>query len=407
MFKDHPVLQIRDFRWLALNKFFFTIGLQMQSVIVAWQVYQMTRDPLALGLIGFFEAAAFISSALWAGHVADRSEKRRMILGSESVLLCGVLALLSLTLAHNRQVWLLYGVIAFSGLARSFLWTSSVAFAEQVVPKTIYSRAAAWNSSAWEIGNIAGPAIGGLLYASLGPSVAYAGVFAALATGFVFAFLLNPRPPALSTEKGSASADFLSGVRFVFSHQIILAALSLDMFAVLFGGAVALLPIFAERMQVGPTGLGLLRAAPSLGAILMATYQTRHPPFRQMGKTLFICVALFGLSMIAFGLSTHFWLSMALLSFSGLVDNVSVVARASILQASTPDPMRGRVSAVNGIFIGSSNEIGAFESGVAAKLIGTVPSVVFGGCMTLLTVAIVAWKAPQLRRLRSLNAPPV
>jgi predicted MFS family arabinose efflux permease len=398
----HP-LRIRNFRLLTLNKFLVTFGAQMMEVIVGWQIYQITHDPLSLGLIGFSEAAAFISFALWAGHIADRTEKRLLIVLAESVGLLSAVTLWAFTLVGNTRTLPIYGVIALSGLARAFLWSSSTSYSEMIVPKEIYSSAAAWNSSAWEIASILGPATGGLLYGFYGPRLAYGVAAIFIATALAVAFRLDKHPPV----KGEADQDILqslaTGIRFVFAHQIILTALALDMFAVLFGGVVAILPIFAEILRVGPIGLGLLRASQSLGAITMAFIQTRRPPFRNTGRTLLTAVSLFGLCIIAFGLSTNFYLSLALLALAGMADNVSVVIRASILQAATPNPLRGRVSAVNGIFIGSSNEIGMFESGVAAKLMGTVPSVIFGGVMTLLTVAITAWKSPRLRNLQSLR----
>jgi MFS family permease len=397
----HP-LGIRDFRLLVLNRFFLTFGAQMQEVIVGWQIYQITHDPLSLGLIGFAEAAAFIGTALWAGLIADRSEKRRIILVAQTLALACSLGLLVLTLGGNLKTLPIYGVIALSGFARAFLWSSTTSFSEQIVPKEIYSKAAAWNSTSWQIASITGPAAGGILYAVAGPAVAYAAAAGSVLIALGWAAQLGKRPPIQIHRDEGVLEGLIKGIQFVFSYEVIFAALALDMFAVLFGGAVAILPIFAEMLQVGPRGLGFLRAAPGIGAIAMAFYQSQRPSFRNTGRTLLTVVTLFGLSMIAFALSKNFYLSLALLAFSGMVDNVSVIIRASILQAATPNHMRGRVSSVNGIFIGSSNEIGAFESGVAAKLMGTVPSVVFGGVMTLVTVAWTAWKAPRLRHLRNI-----
>jgi MFS family permease len=397
------VLKIRDFRYFLASRFFATLATQMQALIVSWQIYQMTRDPLSLGLIGLIEAIVFIAFSFWAGHFADRREKRGIILVAQTLLLfCGIgLLLLS---RSGGTVKAIYGVIALTGLARSFLWPASFSYSELTVPRAIYSRAAAWNSTGWEVGSILGPAIGGFLYAWKGPVMAY-GVVAVLAlAGILFTFMMGKCPAVMATPE-MPRHDFLSGIRFVFSKQIVLAAISLDMFAVLFGGAVAILPIFADMYHVGPRGLGWLRAAPSIGAILMATYQQSQPPFPRVGRTLLTTVTVFGAATIGFALSQSYWFSLLLLGVIGAADNVSVVIRASIMQAFTPDSMRGRVSSVNGIFIGSSNEIGAFESGLAAKLMGTVPSVIFGGVMTLLTVAITFWKAPELRRLGAIHKP--
>ena len=395
------VLRIRDFRFFLLSRFCATLGSQMQALVVSWQIYEMTKDALALGWVGLIEAVVFISFSFTAGHFADRREKRRIILIAQSLLVVCALALLLLS-AHGAKVWAIYAIIAVTGLGRSYLWPASYSYAELTVPRAIYARAAAWNSTGWEIGSIVGPAIGGALYAWKGPVVAYGVVLVLTALGIVFALRMSKRPPIVATPE--QPHDILSGVRFVFSHPIILSAISLDMFAVLFGGAVAILPIFADLYHVGPGGLGWLRAAPSIGAILMAAYQQYRPPFQRVGRTLLIVVSGFGLATILFGLASNYWLSLALLACIGAFDNVSVVIRASIMQAFTPNAMRGRVASVNGVFIGSSNEIGAFESGLAAKLMGVVPSVVFGGAMTLVTVGIIFWLSPALRRLGAIHS---
>jgi MFS family permease len=394
------VLRIRDFRYFLLSRFFATLASQMQMLVVSWQIYQMTKDPLALGLIGLIEACVFILFSFRAGHFADQREKRIIILFAQVVLMACGLALMILT-ELGARVWAIYAIVAITGLARSYLWPASFSYSELTVPRAIYSRAAAWNATGWEIGSILGPALGGILYAWKGPVAAYSVIAFLAAQGIFFAMMMGKRPPVIATPE--EPHDLLSGARFVFGHPILLGAMSLDMFAVLFGGVYAILPIFADLYGVGPRGLGWLRAAPSMGAILMAIYQQYRPPFQRVGRTILMVVALFGLSMIAFALSQSYALSLVILAASGAFDNVSVVIRASIMQAFTPDPMRGRVSSVNGVFIGSSNEIGAFESGLAAKLMGTVPSVIFGGCMTLATVVLVAWKAPLLRSLKTLH----
>lgn len=397
------VLRIRDFRYFLCSRFFATLATQMQALVVSWQIYQLTKDPLALGLIGLIEAIVFILFSFWAGHFADRREKRGIVLFAQTLLLLCGMALFMLA-RKGSGTHAIYMVIALTGLARSYLWPASFSYSELTVPRAIYSRAAALNSTGWEVGSILGPAIGGAVYAWKGSAAAYELVVILAAVGIGFAFMMGKRPPVIATPE-MPQHDLLSGVRFVFSKQVVLGAISLDMFAVLFGGAVAVLPIFADMYGVGPRGLGWLRAAPSIGAILMAMYQQFRPPFQQVGRTLLTAVSLFGVATIAFALSQSYWLSLLLLGVIGAADNVSVVIRASIMQAFTPDPMRGRVSSVNGIFIGSSNEIGAFESGLAAKLMGTVPSVVFGGAMTLVTVAVTFWKASELRRLGTIHKP--
>lgn len=400
--ESRAVLRIHDFRYFLISRFCATLASQMQALVVSWQIYEMTHDALKLGLVGLIEAVVFILFSLWAGHFSDRREKRSIILVAQAALLVCSLALYFLS-HRGTTVWALYGVIALTGLARSFLWPASFSYSELTVPRDVYARAAAWNSTGWEVGSVVGPAIGGALYAaSKGPLAAYVAVTVLNAFGIFFALRMGKRPPVVATPEMPES-DLLTGVRFVLSKRLILAAISLDMFAVLFGGALAILPIFADMYHVGPSGLGWLRASPSIGAILMAIYQQGRPPFAHAGRTLFLAVMTFGLVTIAFALSGNYWLSLTLLALTGAVDNISVVIRASILQAYTPDHLRGRVSSVNGVFIGSSNEIGAFESGLAAKLMGAVPSVVFGGVMTLLTVGLVYLFSPDLRRLERID----
>ena len=399
------VLRIPQYPYFLLSRFTVTLATQMQALIVSWQVYQLTKDPLALGLIGLVEAVVFFSFALHAGHFADRHEKKSIIITTQMAMLACTGTLMLISRAPRVHVIWIYGVIAITGLARSFMWPASFSYSELTVPRAIYSRTAAWLSTTWEVGSVIGPAVGGILYAWKGPMAAYGVVAVIFLAAILSTSRIGPKPPVV---RGGVfeELDFWHGVRFVFSNEIILGALTLDMFAVLFGGPYAILPIFADQiLHVGARGLGMLRAAPSLGAVLMAVFQSYRPPLEKVGKTMITAVAIFGIAMIGFALSKNFWLSMALLAFSGMVDNISVVVRHSVLQAFTPDELRGRVSAVNGIFIGSSNEIGAFESGVAAKLIGTVPSVIFGGVMTLVSVAVVAWRAPRLRRLKTLHKP--
>jgi MFS family permease len=395
--------RIRDFRLLVTNRFLLTFGVQMMGVTVGWQVYQLTHDPLVLGLIGLAEAVTYIGSALLAGHAADRLEKRRIILSAQTVLLFSVLGLLLLSWRGNTRMGPVYAVFALTGIARAFLWSASSSYAEMIVPKEHYARAAAWTSSSWEIGSVLGPAAGGLLYGLAGPNASYLAAASVIVGALLVGSQLGEvRPQAVEDE--GLFESLVTGVRFVFRHQVILGALALDMFAVLFGGVVAILPVFAELLRVGPMGLGLLRGAQSAGAITMALIQTRRPVFRHAGRSLLFVVALFGVAILGFAVSRSYVLSLALLAVAGMADNVSVVVRASILQASTPDRMRGRVAAVNGIFIGSSNELGAFESGLAARLLGATRSVILGGVMTLIAVATVGWRFPRLRKLREIAA---
>ena len=394
------VLKIRDFRLTLAARFFDTLGIQMMAVAVGWQIYQLTRDPLLLGFIGLAEAIPYMVFALWAGHIADRREKREIIVGAEVGILMSSLGLMMLAMMRRPPLFPIYVLLGFGGFFRSFQWSAITAYVQLVVPTEIYPKAAAWNSSFWHIAAIAGPALGGVIYAVFGAVAAYGVVAFSFLIAWALVRRLKKIPASTASGESSGPAGFLSGVRFVRSQPVMLAAMSLDMFAVLFGGVVAILPIFADMLKVGSIGLGLLRAAPAAGALLCSLYLTYRSQFRQTGVAFLVSVAAFGTCMVAFAVSRHFMLSLLILAMSGAVDGMSVIIRSSIYQVLTPDPLRGRVSSVNGIFIRSSNEIGAFESGLAAKIMGTVPSVIFGGCMTLICAAIAAWKAPALRRFR-------
>ena len=401
----YATLRIPDFRRLLLSHGTLTLAREAQIVVVGWQVYALTRDPLTLGLIGLAEALPYIAVALYAGHVADRTERRALAIGGTIAMVLSAVALLILTMTPGAiaadRVWPVYVIVSLSATARSFMRPAVFALSAEVVPRALYPNAVAWRTSSWHLAAVAGPAAGGLLYGFRGPALAYTVVI--ITMGFSLAAISSVehrvRPVPAEMPIGES---LKSGVRFVWRDPVLLAAMSLDLFAVLFGGAVALLPAFADLLNAGPEGLGLLRAAPAAGSIVTGMVIAHRPPMRRAGVSLLASVALFGVCMIGFALSRSLWLSFALLFASGVCDNVSVVIRSTLLQTRTPEDMLGRVSAVNQIFIGASNEIGAFESGVAARLIGVVPSVLFGGCMTLLVVAVTAWRSPQVRRLREL-----
>jgi MFS family permease len=405
----YAALRIKDFRLFVSARFFVVLAVNLQAVVVGWQVYEITNDPLSLGLLGLAEALPSIAVSLYAGHVADMVQRRKIILTCLSVLVvCSVcLLLLSLDGGSLIVAWgvlPIYTVIFVSGIARGFLTPANFAYMPQLVPREVFKNAITWNSSFWQTALIGGPAVGGFVYGFFGLQAAYAVDVALTIASLMLVIMLASKPlPSATAEQGIAE-KIKAGLSFVFNNKIILGAISLDLFAVLFGGAVALLPVFAkEILHTGPEALGLMRSAPSIGALLVAFYIAHHPVVRNMGRKLLWCVAGFGLCMIGFALSTYFWLSLALLFLSGCFDGVSVIIRSTLLQTLTPENMKGRVSAVNNIFIGSSNEIGMFESGVAARFLGVVPSVVFGGCMTLLTVGITAWKAPSLRKLQKVE----
>ncbi len=387
------------------------MGAQVQGLVVAWQMYALTHDPLALGMVGLAEAAPFIGFALYAGHVADVLDRRRVALVALTVLLASAAALAAasgLLLRHGRPAgwirWTIYAVIVVCGAARSFLLPARNALGADLVPRPLYPSAIAWRTGIWQVAAVSGPALGGILYAWVGPTISYAiaAVLMAVALSAVARIRVAPRTQPARPEPLLASVR--AGLAFLLTKPIFLGAITLDLLAVLFGGAVAILPIFAESiLRVGPQGLGALRAAPAVGAVLMSGLLALRPPPGGAGRLFLWAVALFGLSMIAFALSRWFWVSLAILAASGAADMLSVYFRGTLSQVLVPSNMLGRVSAVNQIFIGSSNEIGAFESGVAAKLLGTVPSVVLGGVVTVLVTAITAWRVPALRRLDRLE----
>jgi MFS family permease len=400
-------LRVPDFRKLLLANGTLTVAREAQIVVIGWQVYELTRDPLTLGLIGLAEALPYIAVALFAGHLADRVERRMMAIAGTFGLAISAVVLLVLTMTPGaitaQRVWPVYLLVALSATARSFTRPAFFALSAEVIPRELYPQAIAWRTSSWHLAAVVGPAAGGLLYGFAGPAAAYTvvvlGMSFSLAAISSVTHRVKPAPPAEQVPLGES---LLSGIRFVWNEPVLLGAMTLDLFAVLFGGAVALLPAFATLLDAGPEGLGLLRAAPAIGSIATGLVIAHRPPMRRAGFALFTSVAGFGVCMILFALSRDFWLSFLLLLASGSFDNVSVVIRGTLLQTRTPEHLLGRVSAVNQIFIGSSNEIGAFESGVAARLLGVVPSVLFGGVMTLLIVGITAWRVPRLRQLHEM-----
>jgi MFS family permease len=404
---DHDpfaALRIKEFLFFLNTRFFLTLGIQMQGVIVAWQIYDLTNNKLSLGIIGLAEAFPFILTSLFSGHVADIVSRKRIILISICLLTLSTSALLYFSLDGSYIIKTygtlpIYLVFGFIGVVRGFISAAFPAFMSQIVPRELYSNSAIWNSSIWHTGAVVGPVVAGFICAVSFPSAYSVNlVFICIAIlSFVF---IGSKPLPLREKKETITQSLSGGIKFVFSNQLILGALSLDLFAVLFGGAVAMLPAFSkEILFAGPMELGFLRAAPAVGAIVTAIILAYKPITKHAGKNLFINVALFGLATILFAVSTNYYLSLFFLFLTGAFDNVSVVIRHTILQLSTPDSMRGRVSAVNSIFIGSSNEIGAFESGVTASAMGLVPSVVFGGAMTILIVCVTARFSPKLRQL--------
>ncbi|MBD1364767.1 MFS transporter [Mucilaginibacter sp. ZT4R22] len=402
-------LRYKDFRSYIGMRFCFTFAYQMQAVIIGFYIYHLTKDPFALGLVGLCEAIPAVGIALYGGYIADKSEKRKMLLLIFIGVFISSLVMFLITLKgagnYIHTSWVvptIYVMIFFNGVARAFYGPATFVIYTQSVPKEIYTNSATWSSSTWQIASILGPAAGGLIYGYLGISVTFAVILVFLAISLVLIYLLRSYPP-IFVPKENIWKSLSEGIKFVFNSKMMIGAMSLDLFSVFFGGAVALLPVFAnEILKVGAEGLGIMRATTSLGAVLTMLAMARFSPMGRPWRNLLIAVTGFGLSIICFGLSRSFYLSLIFLFTEGAFDSVSVIIRGTIMQLLTPDHMRGRVSAVNAMFIGSSNEIGAFESGTAARLLGTIPAVIFGGSMTLAIVTITYLKTKSLIPL-SLN----
>lgn len=393
------------------TRFFLTLAIQMQSVIAGWEVYNLTHDALSLGLIGLAEAIPAIGLALIAGYFADHYNRKKILISAIFVMILAVFILIYAcskdTIQHlgiSGSVILIYIAIFIHGIARGFYSPTAFAFLSQLIDREKIARASTINSAIWQIAAISGPALAGFLFAWIGITVSLIIVLLCMIFALLFLLKVHYTYIPLITSKEPFFNSLKKGLQFVWNKKIILSSLSLDMFSVLFGGAVALLPIFSDEiLHVGAEGLGLLRSAPSIGSVITMFWLGTQKPIHKAGVVLPIVVFGFGCSMIAFGLSTWFYSSMLFLFLSGVFDSISVVIRSNIIQLETPEEMKGRVSAVNTIFIGSSNEIGAFESGVAAKLLGTVPSVVFGGCMTLGVVITTVIRSSALRNYTTPN----
>jgi MFS family permease len=387
------VLAERGFRLFLAARLLSSLAQQIATVAVGWLVYDVSGDPLQLGMVGLAQFLPALLLTLPGGHLADRADRRLILLGATLMTTLAMVALLALAAGGRPHLPAVFAVMAVQGAVRAFWAPAGQSMTAMLVRRELLSRAVALNSTVWQVTVIAGPALGGLLYA-LGPAVVFGTSCVLLAGACLAVFLLAPMPP----RGGTAPSGILAGIRFVRSRPEILGTISLDLFAVLLGGATALLPIYArDILMAGPLGLGLLRSAPAMGAALSAAILAHRPPERHAGRKLFMAVAVFGLGTIVFGLSTSFPLSLAALAVLGAADMVSVVLRQTLVQLNTPDDMRGRVSAVNLVFITASNELGEFESGVAAAWLGTVPAVVLGGAGCLVVAAIWAWRFPALR----------
>ena len=403
------ILKHKEFRWFVLARFFLTLAVQMQMSTVSLQIYyEYSKEEIILGMIGLTEALPFIVTSFFSGHLADIISRRKILLVGCTALFLGSLFLFGFSNAlfswvHSFGIYALFALVFVFGIIRSFLAVSTHPFMSQIIPRELYTQSATWNSTAWHIGSVLGPVIAGLMYGynhSFHANWCYGTTCVLFVCSIVCFALIKAKPIPIKTKEESFFESMTVGVKFVFKNKLVLSALSLDLFAVLFGGAVALIPAFTDKvLHLGPEAYGLLRTAPAIGAVLMAFYMAANPPTKKAGISLLLGVGAFGLFTIFFAFCTNYWLAFLMLLFTGAFDNISVVIRHSILQLSTPDEMRGRVAAVNSIFIGSSNEIGAFESGVAAKLLGLIPSIAFGGVMTILVVLGVHKLNPDLKNL--------
>ncbi|HAF76583.1 MAG TPA: MFS transporter [Maribacter sp.] len=403
----YAALRFKEFNIFLLVRFAMVFAWSMQFIVIEWQVYTITKDPLSLGIIGLMEVIPAVGMALFAGHIVDQKEKRNLLMKcifGFSVISFGLFMLsLPSVLETYETKTILYGIYALvfcGGLVRAFLGPTIFSLIALIVPKKIYPNAATWSSTTWQMASVLGPALAGFSISVIGVHWSMCVIFGFSLLALTALFNISKKP-ILNPKIGEPVFQSLKeGLTFVFKTRAVLGALTLDMIAVLFGGAVALLPIFAQDiLHVGSEGFGVLRAAPAVGAAITMLGSTRFPLHKNAGKKLLLAVFGFGVCMIVFGLSTYFWLSVIALFLSGAVDGVSMIIRQTILQLKTPDNMRGRVASVNSMFVGSSNELGAFESGVTAKLMGTVTAVVFGGSMTLLTVGLTAIVSPKFRKL--------
>lgn len=403
----YAALRIKEFNIFLLVRLFLVFGWSMQFIVIEWQVYSITKDPLSLGIIGLMEIIPAFTMALFAGHIVDQKEKRNLFalcIALFSLISLGLFLLTTETVvgdwSTHSVLYSIYALVFFGGFLRSFFGPLIFSLIGLIVPKKTYPNAATWSTSTWKTATVLGALFGGFAISWMGVAKTLSLVFVLVLIAFVLVFLIKKKP-VLNTKIGEPLKESLKvGIQFVFQNKVILGALTLDMIAVLFGGTVAILSVFAQDiLEVGSKGFGIMNAAISMGSIVTMFITTYIPINKNTGKKLLVAVFVFGLSIIGFGLSSVFWLSVLMLFISGAADGISMIIRQTILQLKTPDDMRGRVSSVNSMFVGSSNELGAFESGLAAKLIGPVAAVVFGGSMTLITALTIGVKNPALRTL--------
>lgn len=410
-------VRIPEYRNLMIGRFTFVAAMRMITTVVGWWIYQLTKDPLAIGMIGLSEVIPALSLALYSGHRVDTKDKRKLILQGICGYLIAALTLFTLSTNNTQAVlhtshiaWFIYGVFFFTGILRSFVGPCFSAMIATIVPRNLLQNATTWNQGTWLSASVTGHATGGFLIALAGISSTLLVISSIIFLSIVFLFQLKPKPPFQVPAEGSGIGitqapekktweSIREGLAFVFRTKALLAAMALDMFAVLFGGAVAMIPVFAsDILNIGPKGFGWLNAATDIGAIFIVIMLTLRPMKKAQGRKMLLAVAGFGVCIILFGISKMFWVSFFALVLAGVLDGVSVVVRGTVMQLLTPDHMRGRVSSVSGMFVLSSNELGQFESGVMSRALGVIPSVIFGGCMTLAVVITTWFKAPTLRK---------
>lgn len=379
----------------------------MQATLISWKVFEITHDPFSIGLIGLVEFVPSVIMAIYSGYIIDKSDKKKLLHISISanllltILFAYITSKQASTFLSQHTVLIIIYIIAFcTGIARAFSGPTSFALVSMLVPKEKIPNAISWHSSSWQIAGVGGPAIGGLLYGSLGITFTFTLMIIMMSISVLILFFIGPKPPTVQLKAEPMLKSIREGFKFVWNTKEILGVITLDLFAVFFGGATALLPYFSDViLKTGAEGLGILRAAPGIGAIIVMLVINFIPMKSNQGKWMLLCVAGFGLSIIIFGISNWFWISFAALLISGLLDGISIIVRSTVLQLKTPEEMKGRVSALNSIFIISSNELGAFESGFASRIMGVVPSVIFGGAMTIGIVVYTWFKIPGVRKI--------
>ncbi len=410
LLKHHSFAALRypEFRLYIMARFLFIMVLTMQATLISWKVFEITKDPFSIGLIGLVEFVPAVIMAIYSGYIIDRTDKKKLLHLSIAGNLLLTILFTFITSKHASSLFsqtfilvCIYSIAFCTGIARAFSGPTSFALVSSLVPKKEMPNAVSWHMSTWQIAGVGGPAIGGILYGAQGITFTFSLMVLLLALSVVVLFFISPKPPQFTVSREPMLKSIREGFRFVWKTKEILGVLSLDLFAVFFGGATALLPYFSEViLKTGAEGLGILRSAPGIGAIAVMMVINFIPMKKDQGRTMLLCVAGFGMTMVVFGLSNMFWISFAALLVSGLLDGISMIVRSTILQTKTPEEMKGRVSALNSIFVISSNELGAFESGFASRLMGVVPSVVFGGMMTLGIVVYTWFKIPTIRKIK-------